>query len=77
MVSWLGTWLFHALPSEGVFSTRMEVKICSFVFGYWWWQRPEYSGESAKSPPVQFLAFSFPGVTEEVGLGVCKVERAY
>lgn len=72
MVSWLGAWLFHALPPEGVFSPRMAVKICSFVFGYWWWQRPEYLGES-----VQFLAFSFPGVTEEVGPGVCKVERAY
>lgn len=28
-VGWLGAWLFRVLLPEGVFSSRMEVKICS------------------------------------------------
>lgn len=29
VVSWLGTWFFQTLPTEGMFSPRMEVKTCS------------------------------------------------
>lgn len=75
MVSWLGAWFFQALPSEGVFSSRMEVKIHSLFSVIGGDKVLNVLGKKVqKSPFVRFLAFSFSGESRSE---MCEVEQAY